>query len=116
MSTLSSVTFSTLGVYVAMSNGLPITDGDGRALTIASHKDDLTKIAELMRAAKHYGYTENLDYEFIPEVRKVNDEEYLVQQQRLEAGLDPDPYEINSAVEAYREAVGAKHGKQNRRR
>lgn len=91
------------GSYIAMSNGFPITDGLGHTLMILSNEGDASKINELMRTARNLGF-ENLDYEFIPDVRPVSDEEYLVMQQRLEAGLDPDPNGISNSVEAYYKA------------
>ena len=100
MSNIKGIKYSKLGIYVAMSGGIPIDDGYGHVLSINATYGDLSKIKALMDAARSHGW-DNLDYEFIPEVRKVSDEEYLVQQQRMEAGLQPDPYEINSSVEAY---------------
>jgi len=90
-----------LGVYVATSEGVPIDDGDGHVLAIAAREHDISKIAALQRVAKALGY-EDLGAEFVPGVRPVSDEEHLIQQQRLEAGLTPDPYDINESVEAYR--------------
>ena len=100
---------TTLGVYVATSGGVPIDDGNGHVLAIASHEHDVIKIATLQREAKSLGY-DDLGVEFIPGVRPVSDEEHLIQQQRLEAGMTPDPYDLNESVEAYRRYKNGKRG------
>ena len=85
---------------MALSNGTPITDGEGHVLCIDSREYDIKRIGMLMDTARKYGYRENLSVEFLDSVRKVSDEEYLVQQMRWEAGMDPDPYDIGDIVEA----------------
>ena len=95
---------TTLGTYVATSFGVPIDDGAGHVLAIGARQNDKAKIKTLMQTAASYGY-ENLDYKFMPGVRPVSDDEYLIQQQRMEAGLQPDPYEMGSAIDAYRQAT-----------
>ena len=97
---ITTVKQSNIGVYVALSNGLPITDGEGHVLCIDAKENDLKRITLLLDTAKRYGYREQLGVEFLDSVRKVSDEEYLVQQQRFEAGLEPDPYDIGDIVAA----------------
>jgi len=106
---LNVIKETNLGVYVATSGGVPIDDGDGHVLAIASREHDIAKIAELQRAAKALGY-EDLGVEFVAGARPVSDEEYIIQQQRLEAGLTPDPYDYNESVEAYRRATNGRNG------
>lgn len=96
---IKTVQETDIGVYVATSNGLPIDDGDGHVLLIQSRELDLKRISTLMKAARDHGYNENLGYDFIPGVRPVSDQEALIQQARLEAGLQPDTQELGTAID-----------------
>lgn len=100
MVNIKKVKQSDIGVYVALHNGTPITDGEGHILCIDSTEYDLKRISMLMETAKKFGYKDNLSVEFIDSVRKVSDEEYAIQQARYEAGLDPDPYDIGDIMSA----------------
>lgn len=96
-----------LGVYVGMSAGIPITDDDGHTLLIASREGDRAKAWEVINLARALGY-EAVTVEFLPGVRPVSDDEYEIQQARLEAGLLPDELEIGSALDAYYKEIGKK--------
>lgn len=96
-----------IGVYVALSFGIPIDDGDGHVLSIPSRENDRQRIGTLIVTAKAYGY-DNVSVNFIAGVRKIDDDEYEVQQQRLEAGLVPDVNELGSAMDDYREGTKVK--------
>ncbi len=97
-----------LGVYVALSNGKYIVDSDDPAeaqqLSIQAWRGDQRRIDELIREAKSFGL-ENITVEFIPDVRKVTQEEYEEQQQRLAEGKTPDPYDLGALIDDYK----AKH-------
>ncbi len=92
-----------MGVYVALSDGKYIVDEDGRQLSIQSIQGDRRRIKELVDVAKSYGL-EKITYEFIPDVRKVHDDEYDEQQERLKNGLTPDPYDIGALIDQYKES------------
>lgn len=93
-----------LGVYVGLSAGIPITDDDGHTLLIESREGDRDRAWKVIKLARALGY-EAVTVEFIPGVRSVSDDEYAIQQARLEAGLIPDEKEIGSAIDAYYKAV-----------
>lgn len=82
------------GVYVwRMPNGSYIADSDKRWLSIASLRGDIRRINQLQEAVKGYGIEEGTP-EFIEGVRKVTDDEYDEQLERMEAGMIPDIYDI----------------------
>lgn len=82
------------GVYVwKMPNGAYLADDERRWLSIASMRGDMRRIAELSDTVKAYGIHEGSP-EFIEGVRKVTDDEYDEQVERLEQGLIPDIYDI----------------------
>lgn len=96
-----------LGIYVGMSAGIPITDDDGHTLLIESREGDRSRAWEVIKLARALGY-ESVTVEFIPGVRSVSDDEYALQQARLEAGLLPDELEIGSAIDAYYKEINKK--------
>jgi len=90
------------GVYVwEMPDGRWVGDDDGHYMLIPSVKGDIVKVQALRNAAKSYGVTEGKP-KFLAGRRKVTDEEYEEQRQRLNAGLTPDPWDIGEAIDAYR--------------
>jgi hypothetical protein len=89
-----------LGVYIALSAGIPIDDDEGHVLCIQSREGDTGRIREVIGMARGMGYGA-VTVHFIPGVRTVSDDEFAIQQARLEAGMLPDPYEIGSALDAY---------------
>lgn len=87
------------GIYVwVMPNGAVIADSDGpdrNYLCINARQGDLKAMAAITREVRSYGITEGEPF-FIPEVHKVDDEEYYRQKERLEQGLIPDPLDIGA--------------------
>ena len=84
------------GVYLwQMPDGSVVADEDKNFLSIASAYGDAERIAKLKRAAEQCGIFEGSPL-FMPGHRKVTDEEYAEQQQRLESGLIPDEYDIGA--------------------
>ena len=87
---------STLGVYVwEMPDGRWIGDDDGNFLSITSKKGNRSRIDALAREVRSYGIYEG-GPKFLSARRKINDEEYAEQEQRLRWGLVPDPLDIGN--------------------
>jgi hypothetical protein len=78
------------GLYVyKKSDGSWFTDGEGNILNIESTRGDISQIAKLRNAAKHYGDEGDGDAVFIPGLTRVSDEEYSEQVDRMKQGLIP---------------------------
>jgi len=87
---------SPLGVYVwEMPDGRWIGDNDGNYLSVTAKKGNRSKIDALAREVRSYGIHEG-GPRFLSARRKVTDDEYEEQQQRLKWGLIPDPLDIGS--------------------
>jgi hypothetical protein len=87
---------SVLGVYVwEMPDGRWIGDDDGNFLSVTSKKGNRSRIDALAREVSSYGIYEGQP-KFLSARRKINDEEFAEQEQRLKWGLVPDPFDIGS--------------------
>ena len=85
---------TTLGIYVwEMPDGRWIGDDDGNFLSITSIKGNRAKIDLLADAVRSHGIYEGQPI-FLSGRRKIDDEEFEHQKQRLEWGLTPDPLDI----------------------
>ena len=85
---------TTLGIYVwEMPDGRWIGDDDGNFLSITSKKGNRSRMAALADAVRHYGISEGQP-KFLAGRRKIDDEEFEHQNQRLKWGLTPDPMDI----------------------
>jgi hypothetical protein len=62
---------------------------------------------QLGKAVAHYGVNRG-EPKFLSGRRKIDDEEYEYQQQRLKWGLTPDPLDIGEYKDQMRAAKGAK--------
>jgi hypothetical protein len=83
-----------LGIYVwEMPDGRWIGDDDGNFLSVTSTKGNRSKISFLTDAVKHYGIYEGQP-KFLSGRRKIDDEEFEHQNQRLKWGLTPDKLDI----------------------
>ena len=92
------------GIYVwKKQNGKWFTDGQGNILNIPSMKGDISKIAELKKAAAHYGEPEG-EAIFFPGLNRVSDEEYEEQRQRMREGLIPNLNDLG-AVHAAQQTI-----------
>lgn len=92
--------FSNAGIYVwQLPSGKYFTDGDGNALSIESMRDDPAKMKELADAAKYYGQPDGKAV-FFANVRKISDEEYSEQQDRMAQGLIPSQNDIGAFMAA----------------
>jgi len=87
---------STLGIYVwEMPDGRWIGDDDGNYLSVTSKKGNRSRMDALSREVKSYGIYEGQPL-FLSARRKIDDEEFEYQQQRLNWGLVPDPLDIGN--------------------
>jgi hypothetical protein len=92
--------FSNAGIYVwQKASGKFFTDNDGNALSIESMKDDPAKIKELTEAAAYWGEPEGKAV-FFPNVRKISDEEYSEQKDRMAQGLIPSENDLGAMIAA----------------
>ena len=87
---------STLGIYVwEMPDGRWIGDDDGNFLSVTSKKGNRSLINALAREVRSYGIYEG-GPKFLSARRKISDEDFEHQKQRLEWGLVPDPLDIGN--------------------
>lgn len=92
--------FSDAGIYVwQLPSGKYFTDGDGNALSIESMINDVAKIKELTEAAAYYGQPEGKPV-FFSNVRKISDEEYSEQQDRMAQGFIPSANDLGALIAA----------------
>ena len=92
--------WSDAGIYVwQLPSGKYFTDGEGNALSIESMINDPAKIKELTEAAKYYGQAEGKPV-FFSNVRKLSDEEYSEQKDRMSQGLIPSTNDIGAFLAA----------------
>jgi hypothetical protein len=94
---ISAVKETDFGTYYWVdANNRPVVNTEGQNLCVQSYRHDKTKLEALKRTAAHYGI-EGGRAIFQEGARPVSDDEYNQQQQRLEAGLEPDPLNIVNA-------------------
>ena len=99
---------STLGIYVwQMPDGRWIGDDDGNYLSVTSKKGNKSRINALADAVRGFGITEGSPL-FLSNRRKIDDEEFAYQQQRLKWGLVPDPLDIGNYKDEMKKIQGAK--------
>jgi hypothetical protein len=84
---------TTLGIYVWEIDGKWVGDDDGNFLSITSMKGNKDRIELLRKAVSSYGVDRG-EPKFLSGRRKINDEEFEEQNQRLKWGLTPDPLDI----------------------
>lgn len=98
------------GLYVyKKSNGKWFTDGNGNVLNIPSMRGDITKIAELKNAAKHYGDEGDGSCIFVPGLTRISEEEHTEQMDRFKNGLLPSMNDLG-AIHAAQQTLKA-HGR-----
>jgi hypothetical protein len=77
------------GLYFwKLPDGHLFHDGHGNLLNIPSYRNDLAKIAELRKAAAHYGQPDGTPW-FYPGIQRATEEEHEEQLERMKAGLIP---------------------------
>lgn len=85
------------GLYVyKKSNGRWFTDGEGSVLNIPSMRGDISKIAELKKAATHYGDPGDGEAIFVPGLTRITEEEHSEQMDRMKSGLIPSMNDLGA--------------------
>lgn len=83
-----------LGIYVwEMPDGRWIGDDNGNFLSITARKGNRSKIDALAREVRSFGIHDGSP-KFLSGRRKIDDEEFEHQNERLKWGLTPDPLDI----------------------
>jgi hypothetical protein len=89
------------GLYLyKKADGTYFTDGEGNILNIESMKDDLSKITELISAAKYYGDDGLGDVKFVPGLTRVSDETHSEQVDRMKQGYIPSMNDLGAWQDA----------------
>lgn len=92
--------FSNYGIYVwQLRSGKVLTDDSGNALSIDSMKDDESRIALLRNEARWLGFPDGQPL-FYANVRKVSDEEYSEQLDRMQQGYIPSETDLGALIAA----------------
>ena len=85
------------GLYVyKKSDGKWFTDGEGSVLNIPSNKGDITKIAELKKAAIYYGDDGLGEAVFVPGLTRISEEEHTEQMDRFKNGMLPSMNDLGA--------------------
>jgi hypothetical protein len=78
------------GLYVwKKADGKWFTDGQGNVLNIPAMRGDLEKLGEISRVAAHHGQGDGQAI-FFPGIKRVTDEVYSEQKDRMAQGLIPN--------------------------
>lgn len=92
--------FSNFGTYVWMKpNGKPFKDSDNNVLSIEGMRGDKARIKELAEAAKYWGQPEGRAV-FFSNMKKISDEEYSEQVDRMKQGLIPSLNDLGAVMAA----------------
>jgi hypothetical protein len=92
--------FSDYGIYVwQLRSGKVLTDDHGNALSIDSMRDDQSRITLLQKEASWLGFPDGRPI-FMPNVRKVSDEEYSEQLDRMAQGYIPSETDLGAIIDA----------------
>ena len=93
---VSTVKETPYGIYVwKMPDGSIVQDEDKNIMSINAQEFDLRAMRALTNVARSYGIVEGGPW-FLPNYRKVTDEEYEQQKARLEQGLIPDELDLGA--------------------
>ena len=107
-SRITKIEESDFGLYVwKLPDGKILGDTDGNVLNVPSERHDLRKMKIIRDAATHYGYPEG-EAVFMASTRRVTDDEYEEQKDRLKNGLIADPYDAPALLDEL--AAEKQHG------
>lgn len=88
------------GIYVwKLPNGETVTDGNGNTMNIPARRGDIEAMNKITKAAYYYGFREGKP-EFQAGVRRVTDEEYSEQLNRMKEGYIPSETDIGAWMDA----------------
>jgi len=97
--------YDEIGVYVwEMPDGRYLANENKDFLSISARFGDLDRMSRLAATARSYGINEGKPA-FLPGHRKIDDEEYERQIDRMNNGMIPDDHDLA----AYEEEFEAKH-------
>jgi len=89
------------GLYVyKKSNGKWFSDGNGSVLNIPAMRNDISKIAELKKAAIYYGDDGEGQCVFVPGLNRVSEEQYSEMKDRMNQGLIPNVNDLGAIHDA----------------
>ena len=99
------------GLYVyKRASGKWFTDGQGSVLNIPAMRGDLSKIAELKKAAMYYGDEGDGECIFVPGLNRVTEEQYSEMVDRMKQGLIPNLNDMGAVYDA--QQTLKKHGRE----
>jgi len=99
------------GLYVyKKANGKWFTDGEGSVLNIPAMRGDISKIAELKKAAMYYGDEGDGQCIFVPGLSRVSEEQYSEMKDRMKQGLIPNVNDLGAVYDA--QQTLKKHGRE----
>ena len=99
------------GLYVyKKASGKWFTDGQGSVLNIPAMRGDISKIAELKKAAMYYGDDGDGECIFVPGLNRVSEEEYSEMLDRMKEGLIPNVNDLGAVYDA--QQTLKKHGRE----
>lgn len=88
------------GIYVwRLPDGGVVSDGNGNIMNIPARAGDIEAMSKITKAAAHYGYP-NGRPEFQAGVRRITDEEYSVQKDRMKQGYIPSDTDLGAWYDA----------------
>lgn len=88
------------GLYVWQTpEGKIVTDGDGNTMNIPARHGDIEAISKITKAAAHYGFPEGKAV-FRAGQRRVSEEEYSEQLDRLKEGHIPSETDLGAWYDA----------------
>jgi len=87
------------GLYIWVTDdGRRVADEEGNTMNIPARRGDLDKIRQLREAARYYGVPGGKPV-FLSNKRRVTEDEYEYQMERLRAGLVADPLDFRAMEE-----------------
>ena len=90
----------THGIYVwRLPSGEVVSDGNGNIMNIPARAGDIEAMAKITKAAAYYGYSDGRP-EFQAGVRRITDEEYSVQKDRMKQGYIPSETDLGAWYDA----------------
>lgn len=95
----TAVKQSTFGVYCwGMPDGKLVADENGDWLNIPAEKGDRVKMGIIRDVVLHYGIIVG-EPVFMPGRRRITDQEFIEQKERLALGLTPDIYDAGALLD-----------------
>lgn len=88
------------GIYVwRLPNGSVVGDENGNVMNIPAKAGDIEAMAKITKAAAHYGYPDGRP-EFQAGVRRITEEEYSEQLDRMKQGYIPSETDLGAWYDA----------------